>query len=151
MQRLTKRMHGVRGFALLSDAIDGKYPAEKIIDLLANKLADYEDLGYDPVEIRALAASHIALKAEAMPLLYAKAQGKVQITPGIGELLYEADPAHGVVTHRVDSVHWVANTTATDKDGCEWADFWTDDDIGDAFTQASDAQKKVEEIQNAVL
>ena len=131
--------------------MDGKYTPEQVIDLLANKLADYEDLGFDPVEIRALAAAHAALKAEAMPLLYAKDQGKVMITPGIGEFLYEADGEHGVVTHRVDSVHWVANTTATDKGGCEWADFWTDDDIGDAFSEASDAQKKVEEIKNAVL
>ena len=81
MQRLTKRIRGVRGIALLSDELDGKYKAEQVIDLLANKLADYEDLGYDPVEVRALAASFVAMKAEAGPLLRAKVDEKILFPP----------------------------------------------------------------------
>lgn len=81
MHRLTKRMKGVKGFALLSDELDGKYTPDQVIDLLANKLADYEDLGYDPVEIRALAASFNAMKAEAAPLIRAKVEEKILFPP----------------------------------------------------------------------
>lgn len=151
MERLTKRVHGIGGFALISDHIDGKLTEHQVIDLLASRLADFEDLGKDPVEIRALAASYSALKAEAMPLLYAKQNDKLFIVPGVGELLYEADAEHGVVAHRVTDVHWVANTAAVAEDGCEWADYWTDDDIGNAFEKVSDAAKKVEELKDAVL
>lgn len=98
MQRLTKRMKGVKGFALLSDELDGKYSPEKVIDLLANKLADYEDLGYDSVEIRALAASHVALKAEAAPLLRAKIEERLVILPcRIGETVFVIDWCGGFV------------------------------------------------------
>ena len=148
MERLTKRLPGTGGFAILSDHIDGKLTEHQVIDLLARRLADYEDLGKDPVEIRALAASHLALKEEALPLLYAKANDQLFIVPGVGELLYEADGEHGVVAHRVTDVHWIANTFACAEDGAEWADFWTDEDIGNSFEKATDAAKKVEEIRN---
>ena len=148
MERLTRRLPGTGGFAILSDHIDGKLSDHQVIDLLARRLADYEDLGKDPAEIRALAASHLALKEEAMPLLYAKANEKLFIVPGVGELLFEADGEHGVVAHRVTDVHWVANTAAVAEDGTEWADFWTEEDIGNSFDKATDAAKKVEEIRN---
>lgn len=100
MQRLTKRMKGVKGFALLSDELDGKYTPYQVIDLLANKLADYEDLGYDSVEIRALAASFKAMKAEAEPLLRAKIDEKILFPPcRIGEKIYVL--MHGYVESEV--------------------------------------------------
>ena len=98
MHRLTKRMKGVKGFALLSDELDGKYTPYQVIDLLANKLADYEDLGYDPVEIRALAASFNAMKAEAAPLIRAKIAETLVILPcRIGETVYVIDWCGGFV------------------------------------------------------
>lgn len=100
MRRLTKRMRGVRGFALLSDELDGKYPPEQVIDILANKLADYEDLGYDPVEIRALAASFNAMRAEAAPLLKAKVDEKILFPPcRLREKVYVL--MHGYVEEQV--------------------------------------------------
>lgn len=98
MRRLTKRMRGVRGFALLSDELDGKYPPEQVIDILANKLADYEDLGFDPVEIRALAASHAAMNAEAAPLLRVKNEERLVILPcRVGATVYVIDWCGGFV------------------------------------------------------
>ena len=98
MHRLTKRMKGVKGFALLSDELDGKYTPDQVIDLLANKLADYEDLGYDPVEIRALAASFNAMKAEAAPLIKAKIEEKILFPPcRMREKIYVL--IHGTVSY----------------------------------------------------
>lgn len=146
MQRLTKRLPFVENFAVLSDEIDGKLYLEQVVNLLASRLADYEDLGYTPEEIKALAETHKALKEEAMPLLEAKVAGKVCITPAVGQVLFEADPEHGVIEHTVTDVFWVANTNAVSGDGYTWADQWTNEDIGDAFDNDKDAMKKLEEM-----
>lgn len=144
--RFTKRSEVDGKFAVLSEAVMAEnlnHPWQ-IVDMLAQRLAEYEDLGRTPEELRGIMDSFTELKKDAMPLLKAKFDGKVLIVPAVGQHLYEADGDHGVVLHIVNDVHWVANTTAVDGAGIEWADQWTDEDIGDAFDNDKDAMKKLE-------
>lgn len=51
MDRLTRRIPGA---VLLADDIDGRYTANEVIDMLAERLADYEETGLTPEDIKAL-------------------------------------------------------------------------------------------------
>ena len=147
MNRLTKRSEVDGKFAVLSEAVmtENLNHPWQIVDLLAQRLAEYEDLGRTPEELRGIMDSFTELKKEAMPLLTLRIQGKLMEAPAVGDFLYEADPEHGVVLHKVRERHWVIETNAISGDGAEWADQWTDDDIGDAFDNDKDAMKKLEE------
>lgn len=145
LKRMTKRLPGVENFAVLTDELDGKLYLEQVVDLLACRLAEYEDLGFTPEEIKKLEESYKALKKQAIPLLMARKEGKLLVTPAVGQILYEADPEHGVVEHTVTETHWFINTNAVAGDGCTWADQWTEDDIGDSFDNDADAMRKLEE------
>ena len=146
MKRLTKISEADGKFAVLSEDVikENLYHPWQIVDLLAQRLADYEDLGRTPEELRGSMDSFTELKNEAMPLLTLRTQGKLMEAPAVGEFLYEADPEHGVVLHKVRERHWFIETDAVSGDGAEWADQWTDDDIGDAFDNDKDAMKKLE-------
>ena len=48
MDRLTRR---VCGTTMIADAIDGKYTAEKLIDILVERLAAYEETGMTPEDV----------------------------------------------------------------------------------------------------
>lgn len=148
MNRLTKRSEVDGKFAVLSEAVmtENLNHPWQIVDLLAQRLAEYEDLGRTPEELRGIMDSFAELKKDAMPLMKAKIDGKVMIAPAVGEFLYEADPEHGVVLHKVRDRHWVINTDALAGDGAEWADQWTDEDICDAFDNDKDAMKKLEDM-----
>lgn len=138
MQRLTKRLPFVEDFAVLSDEIDGKLYLEQVVDLLATKLADYEDLGYDPVEIRALAASFNAMKEEAMPLLKAKMDEKILFPPcRIGQKIYVL--MHGYIEEQVVDGFKFRNGKWSLI--CGLGDWWTlGEDAFLDFGEARDAQ-----------
>ena len=54
MERLTKRCGDA---VLIADCIDGNHDACEVIDILAAKLADYEDTGLTPEEIKAMTST----------------------------------------------------------------------------------------------
>ena len=57
-----------------------------------------------------------------------------------GDTIYEADGEHGVIKHDVYEVCVVFKTTATDDEGKEWDDYWTTDDIGNAYKTRNEAE-----------
>ena len=148
MTRMTRRSEMDGKFAVLSDAImqENLNHPWQIVDMLAQRLAEYEDLGRTPEELRGIMESFTELKKEAMPLLTLRMQGKLMEVPAVGQKLFEADEDHGVVLHTVREVHWVANTDAIAGDDVKWADQWTDEDIHTAFDNDKDAMKKLEEM-----
>ena len=58
----------------------------------------------------------------------------------VGDTVYEADSEHGVIKHDVYEVCVVFKTTATDDKGNEWDDYWTLEDIGNAFKTRNEAE-----------
>lgn len=59
MERLTTRCGNL---ALIADSLEGKYKAEQVIDILAERLADYEDTGLAPEEVVAMKEELVALE-----------------------------------------------------------------------------------------
>lgn len=59
-----------------------------------------------------------------------------------GDVIFEADPEHGVVEHVIYEVITVYNTDARAEDGKFWADQFTDAEIknGEAFLNREDAE-----------
>lgn len=56
---------------------------------ISRRLAAYEDTGYSPEEVRALKATLDKVKEEAMPLLKARAQGRLAVLPApVGSFVY---------------------------------------------------------------
>lgn len=117
-----------------------------------NRLADYEDTGLEPQEITALKLYAMgAAVAEIQEfdgvsicrlqeLAKAEKEGRLAIVPAPGDVLYETDPAHGVVKHTVTDVYWGANTNAVDDNGQTWADYYTNEDIETAHTTREAAE-----------
>lgn len=58
----------------------------------------------------------------------------------VGDTIYEVDGEHGIVKHEVYEVCVVFKTTATDDKGNEWDDYWTSEDIGNAFKTRNEAE-----------
>lgn len=58
----------------------------------------------------------------------------------VGDTIYEVDCEHGIVKHEVYEVCVVFKTTATDDKGNEWDDYWTSEDIGNAFKTRNEAE-----------
>ena len=58
----------------------------------------------------------------------------------VGDTIYEADGEHGIVKHEVHEVCVVFKTTATDDKGNQWDDYWTSDDIGNAYKTRNEAE-----------
>ena len=80
MSRMTKRDEQI---TVLVD------PGFSAIDVAVNRLADYEDTGLAPEEVKALRESNQELKKEALPILQAKVQDRLVILPcGLGETVY---------------------------------------------------------------
>ncbi len=152
MERLTMRIAGVAAMAREHEEM---HTIPEWIDMLHNRLADYEDTGLTPEQVVDLMGNYAnAIGAlaqirgqldrivekyglyhdgmgDAITNVMRMLQDKRLIpVPAPGDVLYEADPEHGVVKHTVTDVHWVANTTAVDDDGKTWADYYTDEDIG---------------------
>ena len=55
MDRLTQRINDRSGTAVLVGDLEEKYTAEELIDVLLARLAEYEDTGYSPNGVIALA------------------------------------------------------------------------------------------------
>ena len=145
MNRLTKRIDGIA--VLESWAID-KDPVS-IIQRLCNRLSAYEDTGLEPEEIK----KHEAAKYNAgyyhgdedrcrwiekelgpidhlRDLLQAEKEGRLVVIPwAAGDVIYEADPAHGVVKHTfAGEPAWMMHSYAVDDAGNEWYDGWGSSD-----------------------
>lgn len=58
----------------------------------------------------------------------------------VGDTIYEVDGEHGIVKHEVYEVCVVFKTTATDDKGNEWDDYWTSEDISNAFKTRNEAE-----------
>ena len=69
MDRYTYRADN--GAVLLTDEIDGRYTANEVIDMLAERLAAYEDTGLTPVYIKELQADATAMTKE-LPIVVAE-------------------------------------------------------------------------------
>ena len=68
MDRLTKRCGGV---AVITDSLEGKYPAEQVIDILAERLAAYEDTGLTPTYVNEMKSDATAMTKE-LPIVAAE-------------------------------------------------------------------------------
>lgn len=125
----------------------GELPQEK-----QQRLDAYEATGLCPQEITALklyamgAAVAEIQEFDGVPiarlqeLAKAEKEGRLLIVPAPGDVLYETDPAHGVVKHTVTDVHWAANTSAVDDTGMAWADYYTEEDIHTAHLNREAAE-----------
>lgn len=58
----------------------------------------------------------------------------------VGDTIYEADDEHGVIKHDVYEVVAVFKTTATDDNENKWDDYWTSEDIGNAYRTRHEAE-----------
>ena len=58
----------------------------------------------------------------------------------VGDTIYEVDSEHGVIKHDIYEVCVVFKTTAIDDKGNEWDDYWTTDDIGNAYKTRREAE-----------
>lgn len=144
MQRLTRRSTVDNGFATISTEIaeENFRSPWQIIDLLVLRLAEYEELGATPEEIRGIIKTHEALKKKALPLMTLATEGRLLKAPKIGHRFYEADQKRGVVMHEVKCRHWMVDTEATDGDGNKWAEQWTDENYTEnAFEDDKAAMK----------
>lgn len=80
MERLTQRPNGYK-YALLTSELEEKFTAEQLVDILLVRLAEYEDTGYAPEEIKAMAAKINDLKKEAEPLIRARNEDRLDEHP----------------------------------------------------------------------
>ena len=112
--------------------MDGIDSAEGIVALLytaawayaelRHKLMRYEDTGLTPEEIADFMKRWELKKAEQ--------DGKLVVIPwAAGDVIYEADPAHGVVKHTfAGEPAWMMHSYAVDDAGNEWYDGWGSSD-----------------------
>ena len=61
MERLTRNINGT---ALIADSLEGKYPAEQVIDILAERLAAYENIGLTPEHLNEMKDDATAMNRE---------------------------------------------------------------------------------------
>ena len=145
MERLTKR--------LPSGAADYNYPkscyfgdgsgADRISQSAfrqrcVEQLADYEDMKLTPEEIdmdheAAEQLRHLCQNCDLdrlEKLAEAEQDGKLVVIPwAAGDVIYEADPAHGVVKHTfAGEPAWMMHSYAVDDAGNEWYDGWGSSD-----------------------
>lgn len=69
MDRYTYR--AANGAVLLTDQIDGRYTANEVIDMLAERLAAYEDTGLTPTYVNEMRADATAMTKE-LPIVAAE-------------------------------------------------------------------------------
>lgn len=141
MERLTTRIAGQPAMAWEHEEM---HTADEWIELLQARLAEYEDTGMEPEEINALrefceSATNTTMR-HIYELVQAEREGRLVRVPRPGDVLYETDPAHGVVKHTVTDVYWGANTRAVDDNGQTWADYYTNEDIETAHTTRKAAE-----------
>ena len=116
-----------------------------------DRLSEYEDTNLTPEEINKVWAAvswtktqldnivkkfglyHDGMDDAIANILTMVQDGRLIMVPRCGEEIYEIDPAHGIIKHIVTDVHWVANTVAVDDAGQTWGDYYTDEEIGNAY------------------
>lgn len=161
MERLTKRWGN-------NPAVPGTFDIDFVFEMddtqaaaftdFCNRLADYEDTGLTPAEITAMSAElewtkgqldkivkkfelyHDGMADAITCIMDMVKDGRLAFMPVPGDEIYEIDPAHGIVKHTVTDVHWVANTVALDDAGQTWGDYYTDEEIGNAYPTRKSAE-----------
>lgn len=68
MDRLTNRINDV---VLLVDDVDGRYTANEVIDMLAERLAAYEDIGLSPEHVKEMYDDATAM-SKGLPMVKAE-------------------------------------------------------------------------------
>lgn len=133
MERLTTRCSG---YAVMAWEHEEKHTTQEWIDMLTDRLAAYEDTGLEPDEIKnALDVNDIIPEINVTvdhicDLLHAEQDGRLVVLPwAAGDVIYEADPAHGVVKHTfAGEPAWMMHSYAVDDAGNEWYDGWGSSD-----------------------
>ena len=110
-------------------------------DELKKRLSAYEDSGLEPGEIadfmkrweRSVEIAELCKKGgidHLLELKKAEQDGKLVVIPwAAGDVIYEADPAHGVVKHTfAGEPAWMMHSYAVDDAGNEWYDGWGSSD-----------------------
>ena len=94
-------------------------------DCALHELNAYKDLG---------SIDHIR------DLLHAEKDGRLVVLPwAVGEIIYEADPEHGVVKHTLVDASWCMHSKAEDCEGKAWYDFWDAEDT--AYKTSDEAEE----------
>lgn len=135
------------GFDDYPDHPDAKFIVESR-KLVPELVAALENLAAERAQIAAqldrivkeFGLYHDGQQSAILNILAMLKEGRLVPVPAPGDVLYETDPEHGVVKHTVTDVHWVANTSAVDDNGKEWADYYTDEDIQTAHPNREAAE-----------
>lgn len=107
-------------------------PNEKrLIDYEQAKRATYEEIFWS--ESEQAVVRHFLAK---LP----KVDAVEEVRSRVDDTIFEVDPEHGVVKHKIYEVCVVYKTTATDDNGMEWDDFYTSDDIDTAYKTRQEAE-----------
>lgn len=137
MDRLTTRCSG---YAVMAWEHEEKHTTQEWIDMLTDLLAAYEDTGLEPEDLKKAFDESAILKLAAQALsttpdhlrelVKAEQDGKLVVIPwAAGDVIYEADPAHGVVKHTfAGEPAWMMHSYAVDDAGNEWYDGWGSSD-----------------------
>lgn len=126
--------------------MDGIDSAEGIVALLytaawayaelRHKLMRYEDTGLDPDVCAEYKKFEDEAVSKGVPfkriveLMNAQQEGKLIVLPwAVGDVIYEVDPAHGVVKHTfAEDPAWMIHSYAEDDAGNVWYDGWGSSD-----------------------
>ena len=141
MERLTKRdIDGCLIHPWSFNGINGSYDIwdEELLKKQIDRLAAYEDTGLEPEDIKkheaayneCLTRTYGPFKKKISQWLQAEQDGKLVVIPwAAGDVIYEADPAHGVVKHTfAGEPAWMMHSYAVDDSGNEWYDGWGSSD-----------------------
>lgn len=143
--------------------MDGIDSAEGIVALLytaawayaelRHKLMRYEDTGLEPEDIKkheaayneCLTRTYGPFKQKISQWLQAEQDGKLVVIPwAAGDVIYEADPAHGVVKHTfAGEPAWMMHSYAVDDAGNEWYDGWGSSDETPFYKTREEAEAEL--------
>lgn len=123
MERLTQWFD--KKVAGIAASLEEKYTAEELIDILANRLAAYEDTGLTPEEVKLIAnalrevgetyncwfnyvAQCVIEHSKLQEFVQAEKAGRLVVLPcKVGDILYEVDlPEYGVITCKAVSISY---------------------------------------------
>ena len=117
------------------------------------RLKEYEDSGLEPEEIKkheaayneCLTRTYGPFKQKISQWLQAEQDGKLVAIPwAAGDVIYEADPAHGVVKHTfAGEPAWMMHSHAVDDAGNEWYDGWGSSDETPFYKTREEAEAEL--------
>lgn len=142
MERLTEKSVGCFEYALKDHkAVPGEFGTyDAFFDYMmaVKRLGHYEDTGMEPEEIKkheaayneCLTRTYGPFKQKISQWLQAEKEARLVVIPwAAGDVIYEADPAHGVVKHTfAGEPAWMMHSYAVDDAGNEWYDGWGSSD-----------------------